>query len=73
MNLKQKLATLAAVPATALVASPVFAADGWDYSSILSGVDFGTIAVGVLAVAAALAGVYAGIKGARIVIGFLRG
>ncbi|WLV73507.1 hypothetical protein L4Y29_15840 [Pseudomonas aeruginosa] len=33
---------------------------------------FSTIATGVLAVAALLAAVYAGIKGARVVLGFLR-
>lgn len=48
-------------------------ADGWDYSAVMADVDFGTIATGVLAVAALLAVVYAGIKGARIVLGFLRG
>lgn len=48
-------------------------AAGWDYSGLTDGIDFGTIAVGVLAVAGLLAAVYAGIKGARIVLGFLRG
>jgi hypothetical protein len=48
-------------------------ADGWDYTPLTGGVDFSTIADGVLAVAALLAVVYAGIKGARIVLGFLRG
>lgn len=47
-------------------------AAGWDYSTLTSDVDFGTVAGGVLAVAALLAVVYAGIKGARIVLGFLR-
>ncbi|MCT7418422.1 hypothetical protein [Pseudomonas aeruginosa] len=37
-----------------------------------SDVDFSTIATSVLAVAALLATVYAGIKGARMVLGFLR-
>lgn len=48
-------------------------ADGWDYSAVTTGIDFASIATGVLAVAALLAAVYAGIKGARIVLGFLRG
>jgi len=47
-------------------------AAGWDYSALTDGVDFSTIAGGVLAVAALLAAVYAGIKGARVVLGFLR-
>lgn len=70
-QMKKLGAAALAVPATALVASPVFA-DGWDYSGITTGIDFSTIATGVLAVAALLAAVYAGIKGARIVLGFLR-
>lgn len=48
-------------------------AAGWDYSGVMANVDFSTIAVGVLAVAGLLAAVYAGIKGAKIVLGFLRG
>ena len=55
-----------------LVAGSAQAADGWDYSSLTSGIDFSTIGVGVLAVAGLLAAVYAGIKGARIILGFLR-
>ncbi len=53
--------------------SPISAfAAGWDYSTLTSGIDFGSIATGVLAVAALLAAVYAGLKGAKIVLGFLR-
>lgn len=59
-----------AVPFIA-AASASYAA-GWDYSTLTDGVDFSTIAGGVLAVAALLAAVYAGIKGARVVLGFLR-
>lgn len=55
----------------ALVVSQSASAAGWDYSSLTSDVDFSTIATSVLAVAA-LATVYAGIKGARMVLGFLR-
>lgn len=73
MSLK-KLFAAAAVTATAVTAPAVFAAEGtgWDYSQMTSAVDFSTITTGVLAVAGILAGVYAGIKGARIVLGFLR-
>lgn len=62
--------------ALAVSAPSVFAADatgGWDYTGLTSSIDFSTISVGVLAVAGILAGVYAGIKGAKIVLGFLRG
>lgn len=61
-----------ALPFTALMAANASAA-GWDYSTLTAGVDFGTIAAGVLAVAALLAAVYAGIKGAKVVLAFLRG
>lgn len=67
---------LFAVAAVASVAPSVFAAEGaaaWDYTGLTSSIDFSTISVGVLAVAGILAGVYAGIKGAKIVLGFLRG
>lgn len=43
-----------------------------DYSSLTSAVDFTTVGTGVLAVAAALAGIYVGIKGARMLVGFIR-
>lgn len=57
---------------TALVLSSQASATGWDYSTLTSGIDFGGIATGVLAVAAMLAAVYAGIRGARVVLSFLR-
>ena len=56
----------------ALGVSQSASAAGGDYSSLTSDVDFSTIATSVLAVAALLATVYAGIKGARMVLGFLR-
>ncbi|PPS27048.1 hypothetical protein BVY11_21005 [Pseudomonas amygdali pv. morsprunorum] len=71
--------TVAIVLSTVVVAASapaVFAADatgGWDYTGLTSSIDFSTISVGVLAVAGILAAVYAGIKGAKIVLGFLRG
>ncbi|MDP5451883.1 hypothetical protein P3777_30445 [Pseudomonas aeruginosa] len=70
--LKQKLAMMFLVMASMLGIVPASYAAGWDYSSLTSNVDFSTIATGVLAVAALLAAVYAGIKGARVVLGFLR-
>ncbi len=56
-----------------MVAAASASAAGWDYSALTSDIDFSTIATGVLAVAALLAAVYAGIKGARVVLSFLRG
>lgn len=64
--------SVAAVFFTAAISANAFAAGTWDYSTLTSSVDFSTISVGVLAVAALLAAVYAGIKGAKIVLAFLR-
>ncbi|MFQ6576589.1 MULTISPECIES: hypothetical protein [unclassified Pseudomonas] len=72
MSIK-KLFAAAAVVATTVSAPSVFAAEGaWDYTGLTSGIDFSGISVGVLAVAGLLATVYAGIKGAKIVLNFLR-
>lgn len=68
----KKQVAIAAAAGTALAVSAQSHAAGWDYSNLTSGVDFSTIATGVLAVAAMLAAVYAGIKGARVVLAFLR-
>jgi len=70
-NLKRVSRDLALAVPFAVAASASYA-EGWDYSALTNGVDFSTIAGGVLAVAALLAAVYAGIKGARVVLGFLR-
>ena len=73
---KKSLAVAISTVAVTVSASSVFAAEGaaaWDYTGLTSSIDFSTISVGVLAVAGILAGVYAGIKGAKIVLGFLRG
>lgn len=71
-QLKRVSRDLALALPFAALSTMTFAA-GWDYSTVTSGIDFATIAVGVLAVAGLLAAVYAGIKGAKIVLGFLRG
>lgn len=73
---KKSVAIAVSAVAAAVAAPSVFAADptaGWDYSGLTSSIDFSTISIGVLSVAGSLAAVYAGIKGAKIVIAFLRG
>ncbi|WJZ46456.1 major coat protein [Pseudomonas phage PMBT54] len=74
LKLKSLFSAAAVVAVTAVSAPSVFAAEAakWDYTQITTGVDFSGIATGVLSVAAVLAGIYAGIKGARIVLGFLK-
>lgn len=69
-KLKAMYFTLAA---TALTAPAVFAEPvAVDYSSVTAGINFEGIVTGVLGVAAALAAVYAGIKGAQLLLSFLR-
>lgn len=65
---------LAVVAVTSAFSVNAFAAGAtpWDYTALTSGIDFSQIGTGVLAVAALLAAVYAGIKGAKIVLAFLR-
>jgi len=64
--------TLAAV--TAVVQTSAQAATtGPDFTSLTSGIDFSTVTVGILAVASTLIGVYVAIKGAKILIGMVRG
>ena len=62
----------AATATIALAVSSQSYAEGWDYATLTAGVDYTSIGTGVLAVAAMLAAVYAGIKGARVILGFLR-
>ena len=67
----RKIASLAAL---STVATGVLAAGtGPDLTPLTSVVDFGTVITAVLAIAGLLAGVYVAIKGAKIVIGMVRG
>jgi hypothetical protein len=55
-----------------VVATQAHAA-GTDFSTLTSGIDFSTVTTGILAVAATLITVYVAIKGAKILIGMVRG
>jgi len=66
LRLSMIAASAAAVEARAATTAP-------DFSTLTSGIDFSTVTVGVLAVAATLITVYVGIKGAKILIGMVRG
>ncbi|KGC31977.1 hypothetical protein WI73_24565 [Burkholderia ubonensis] len=46
---------------------------GVDYGPMLAKIDFATTTAAVLSIAALLAGLYMAIKGAKIVIGMVRG
>jgi hypothetical protein len=61
-----------AVIAVATTGASVFAA-GPDLSSLTSSVDVGTTVTAVLAVSAALALLYMAIRGAKTVLGMIRG
>ncbi|MDI9676895.1 hypothetical protein [Burkholderia cenocepacia] len=56
----------AAVEAHAVTTAP-------DFSTLTSGIDFSTVTTGILAVAATLITVYVAIKGAKILMGMVRG
>lgn len=57
-----------------VVSLPVLAnaAPSTDWSSLTDAIDFGTLAVGLLAAGAALVGVYLTIKGVKIIVGMVR-
>ncbi len=59
----------------AVITAPVFAADsaGPDLSALTKAVDFSTVGIAVLSIAALLATVYVSIKGAKIVLAMIRG
>lgn len=71
MHMLKKIASLTVLSS---IATGAFAAgSGPDLTPLTSVVDFGTVITAVLAVAGLLAGVYVAIKGAKIVIGMVRG
>ncbi|MEC5159120.1 major capsid protein [Janthinobacterium sp. CG_S6] len=58
----------------AVATAPMFALAGPpDLSSLTSAIDLSTVITAVLAVAAIIAGVYAAIKGAKTVLGLVKG
>lgn len=65
--------TACSVSACAGVARAQAATTNPDFSTLTSGIDFSTVTTGVLAVAATLITVYIAIKGAKILIGMVRG
>jgi hypothetical protein len=68
------LKKLFAAAAVAVTAPAVFAAgEAPDYSSLTSSLDFSTVATGAMAIGAAVIGMYAAIKGVKIVIGMVKG
>lgn len=73
MKLKNFLsAKVAAVAAFLATPALVVAAPSTDWSPLTNAIDFGDLAVGLLAAGAALIGVYLAIKGVRIIVGMVR-
>lgn len=64
---------LALVGAIAMSGSALAAGTGPDFSSLTSSVDFGTVITAILAISATLMGVYIAIKGAKTVVGMIKG
>ena len=74
MNQLKKVFVRSSLTAMGVVAAEAHAATAApDFSTLTSGIDFSTVTTGVLAVAATLITVYVGIKGAKILIGMVRG
>ena len=75
MNKKLKLLAVrgGAVAAAGVATAANAQAAGTDFSTLTSGIDFSTVTTGILAVAATLITVYVAIKGAKILIGMVRG
>ncbi|MCL2658826.1 MAG: major capsid protein [Betaproteobacteria bacterium] len=67
--------TLKKLALAAVAASPVlaFAASGPDLTQLTDAIDFTTVSTAVLAIAGLLATVYVAIRGAKTVIGMIRG
>jgi hypothetical protein len=66
------VATVAASPMLARAQS-TGTSSGPDFSSLTSSIDLATVITAVMAVAAAMVGVYIAIKGAKIVLRMVRG
>lgn len=75
---KMKTAVAVALVSGAALAAPAAFADttgskGPDLTPLTNSVDFGTTITALLAIAGLLAGVYIAIKGAKTVLGMIRG
>ncbi len=68
---KNLFARLFLIAASAAAASPSFAAV--DYTSLTSAVDLASTQTAVIAISATLAGLFVAIRGAKIVLGMIRG
>lgn len=65
---------LSSILVMSAVTLPVMAADtaAPDYSSIVAGMDFASVVTGIISVATAIAGVYVAVRGAKMIVSFLR-
>ncbi|MBK1889965.1 hypothetical protein Undi14_07935 [Undibacterium sp. 14-3-2] len=64
---------LALVGAIAVSGSAMAAGTGPDFSTLTSAVDFSTVITAIMAISATLMGVYIAIKGAKTVVGMIKG
>lgn len=66
------LKKLFAAAAVAVAAPSVFAAGSVDYTALTSSLDFSPVTTGAMAIGVAVVGMYAAIKGVKIVIGMVK-
>lgn len=71
-HLKNGMALVAGFGSSA-VAFAQTTATGPDLSSLTSGISMGTVVTGILAVGVTMVGLYAAVKGTKIIIGMVRG
>jgi len=66
--------SFATIFCTSVLSANAFAAgeSAWDYSTLTSGIDTTTVTIGILAVAAIMAGLFAGVRLAKLVLSFIR-
>lgn len=70
-HFKHAVALVAGVGSSAVALAQT--ATGPDMTSLTSNISMGTVITGVLAVGVTMVGLYAAVKGAKIIIGMVRG
>lgn len=72
MNVARKFGRQIVAGSALVLAAGSAMAAGPDYASLTTGLDWSTAITGILAIGALLIGVYAAIKGAKMIIGMVR-
>lgn len=72
-NFRVLARSIGAAAAVGVLATQQAFAAGPDFTPITAGVDWGSVITGILAVAALAAGVYVAVRGAKMLLGMIRG